>query len=218
MNLGAHYEDLKALARSVRADHGLETPRVLRNDLHSIFRKLGVKVDLWPPPGSPTKSHHLLGLFLDDPKQPSVMIKRGMPLDPTVFTMGHELKHVLRDRGANLAPCSGAEPAQNDVIEIGAGVFAAELIYPEGEFRAELRRRGIGLGKCTAVDLVHVKHDTKTTLSYASLAKRTERLGFAPNGTFARVQFKKLEEQEYGVPFYKQLRRPRSRFATRVGK
>jgi hypothetical protein len=57
--------------------------------------------------------------------------------------------------------------------------------------------------------LVRLKRETQTTLSYTGLAKRAEFLNFAPAGSLARVAWKKLEEQLYGEPFYKQLRRSR---------
>jgi hypothetical protein len=40
-------------------------------------------------------------------------------------------------------------------------------------------------------------------VSYAFLRKRLERIGRIRRNEHARVQFRKLEEQLYGVPFYK---------------
>ena len=93
---------------------------------------------------------------------------------------------------------------QSAEIEIGAEIFAAELIYPEQMFSGNLLSMGVTLGSCTPQDLVVLKRETQTTLSYAGLAKRAEFLGFAPQGSLGKVAWKKLEESIYGVPFYKQ--------------
>ncbi len=57
-----------------------------------------------------------------------------------------------------------------------------------------------------AEDLVHLKRETRTTLSYTGLAKRAEFLGFSLQGVLANVRWKKLEEDIYGPPLYKRLR------------
>jgi hypothetical protein len=67
--------------------------------------------------------------------------------------------------------------------------------------------RGISMGGCTPQDLVRLKRETGTTLSYAGLAKRAEYLGYAREGAFDSVKWKKLEEELYGPPFYKRHRR-----------
>jgi len=116
--------------------------------------------------------------------------------------MGHELKHHLVDRDSLVALCDPSN--QSAEIEIGAEVFAAELIYPERMFTENLTDMGVAKGACTARDLVVLKHETRTTLSYAGIAKRAAFLGFAPAGSLTKVGWKKLEEDVYGLPFYKQ--------------
>jgi hypothetical protein len=78
------------------------------------------------------------------------------------------------------------------------------MIYPENMFRDDLLRLGVTMASCKAEQLVTLKRETKTTLSYAGIAKRAEFLGFAPQNSLAKVTWKKLEESIYGVPFYKQ--------------
>jgi hypothetical protein len=68
----------------------------------------------------------------------------------------------------------------------------------------DLLRLGVTMGSCTAEQLVTLKRETKTTLSYAGIAKRAEFLGFAPQNSLAKIAWKKLKESIYGVPFYKQ--------------
>jgi hypothetical protein len=89
-------------------------------------------------------------------------------------------------------------------------VFAAELIYPEGQFATDLQARDIAMGGCTAEVIVRLKRETRTTLSYAGLVKRAEFLGFAPSGILQGVKWKKLEESIFGLPIYKQIRAQRS--------
>ena len=63
--------------------------------------------------------------------------------------------------------------------------------------------------------MIQLKRETRTTLSYAGLVKRLEFLGFIAAGTFAKVRWKKLEEEVYGEPLYKQLLRRRAGAVTR---
>ena len=75
-------------------------------------------------------------------------------------------------------------------VEIGAEVFAAELIYPEKDFVYDLVRllRGIPQ-KITRESLVELKRRTHTTLSYTALAKRAVLLRLADEGAFRGVRW-----------------------------
>ncbi len=50
-----------------------------------------------------------------------------------------------------------------------------------------------------------LKHETRTTLIYAGLVKRTIDLGYAPGSVFKGVKWKALEDQLYSVPYYKRV-------------
>ena len=193
---------MKELARATRAQYGLTSPRVLRSDLRRIYRAEGIQIDLWP-----YKLKKLRGAYVNDDLGSSVMLAKGLPQDPMVFTMGHELKHHLVDSESWLSYCDAGN--QSDPVEIGAEVFAAELIYPDEDFRSHLEQMEISPGKCTPETLVRLKHDTRTTLSYAGLAKRAEFMRFATEGSFEGVRWKKLEEEIYGEPIHKWLLRRR---------
>jgi hypothetical protein len=52
-------------------------------------------------------------------------------------------------------------------------------------------------------DVVGLKKTCKAKVSYKFLLKRLTRLNAISGGQFDRVQFKKLEEEMYGVPFYR---------------
>src|SRR5690348_3498925 len=118
-----YYNQLKALAREIRSRYDLTTPRVLRSDLRRIYRDQGVAIDLWPH-----KLRNLRGAYIHDEHGASVMLAKGLPEDPMVFTMAHELKHHLTDSDLSLSYCDLSN--EREPIEIGAEVFAAELIYP----------------------------------------------------------------------------------------
>lgn len=199
-----YYEDLKALARDVRANYDLCTPRVLKSDIRRIYRDQGIRIDLWPH-----KLKQLRGAYFNDDFGPSVLIAKGLPDEPKIFTLAHELKHHLTDSGSILAYCDPSN--ENRTIEIGAEIFAAELIFPEQDFVDTLRRMKVGQEECTPEVLVRLKRETETTMSYAALAKRAEFLRYATRGSLQRVQFKKLEERLYGEPLYKRIRRYRER-------
>jgi hypothetical protein len=199
----AYYNELKERAREVRQTYGLVTPRVTRSDLRRIYKEFGIRIDLWPH-----KLRKLRGAYFNDEDGPTVMLSKGLPEDPMVFTMAHELKHHLLDGGVSLSYCDPSNEAEP--IEIGAEVFAAELIYPEELFTAHLIERGVGRAQCKPGDLVRLKRETRTTLSYAGLAKRAEFLGFSNTGALAGVRWKKLEEDIYGIPFYRRFRARKS--------
>jgi Zn-dependent peptidase ImmA (M78 family) len=196
----AYYEKMKLLAREVRSDFGLITPRVLKSDLRRIYKKYGIRIDLWPH-----GFRKVRGAYFTDENGVSVLIDRRLPDDPLIFTLAHELKHHLVDSALGLSYCGSDN--ETEPIEIGAEVFAAELIFPERDFVIYLTNMGVGYGECKPENLVRLKHETKTTLSYMGLVKRAEFLGFVAKDAFKSVRFQKLEEQIYGVPFYKRFRR-----------
>jgi Zn-dependent peptidase ImmA (M78 family) len=193
---------MRALAQQVRLEHHLRSPRVLKSDLRRLYRVYGIKIDLWPH-----KFKALRGAYFDDDLGPTVVLARQLPPEPMIFTMAHELKHHLVDRGLSLSYCDPSNA--REPIEIGAEIFAAELIFPQRDFVEYLRQMGIGPRQCTPEVIVRLKHETQTTLSYAGLAKRAEFLNFAAAGSLAKVPWKKLEAQLYGEPVYKRLLRSR---------
>jgi Zn-dependent peptidase ImmA (M78 family) len=127
MTRAAYYHDMKAIARATRTQYGLTSPRVQKSHLRAIYRDKGIRIDLWPH-----KLRSIRGAYFNDEFGVTVMLAKGLPEDPMVFTMAHELKHHLVDRDLPVACCSDRN--DNELIEIGAEVFAAELIFPEQDF------------------------------------------------------------------------------------
>lgn len=188
---------MKSLARETRDQHGIAGPRVLRTDMKRIFRAENIQLDYWPGP-----LKKIRGAYFNDENGATIMIRKDLPADPCVFTMAHELKHHLVDKDAGMLTCENT-PAK-EVIEIGAEVFAAEFLFPEACFKEHMESMGIGALTCTPETLVHVKHNTKTTLSYAGLSKLAVWLGYAAEGSLPKAGWKKLEDQIFGVPFFRQ--------------
>jgi Zn-dependent peptidase ImmA (M78 family) len=200
VNLHNYYEDLKLLARQVRAENGLSSPRVLPSDLMRIYAKHGIEVDEWP-----YRFRHLRGAFIDDHLGTTVMLAKGLPRDPMAFTMAHELKHFYRDRDLGISYCDQSN--LNRSLEIGAEIFAAELLFPDRDFVAHLKMMGIRRDECLPKTLVHLKRKTGTTLSYAGLAIKAERLGFAPSHSLTTVKTWRKFEALYDEPVRRRVDR-----------
>ena len=204
MNRYKYYEEVKALARSVRATYGIDSPRVLRRDVRRIYSKLGIKVDKWPH-----RLKRLRGAYFNDGGGPTVMVCAGLPAEPMVFTLAHELKHHLCDgKDKSFVGVSTVDNTR-EVLDIGGEVFAAEFIFPEPDFVAWMQRVGAEPGQATEEHLVRLKHESGTTLSFAGVRKKAEWLGYIPRNAFLKTKWKKLEEQLYGEPLYKRINRRR---------
>lgn len=202
MTRSEYYKAMQTLAREQRAAHGVTGQSVSRSDLRRVYKAHGITIDLWPYPLKGVR-----GAYFNDEHGPSVMLAKSLPTDPLVFTMAHELKHHLVDSAGGVALCLAGN--QSEVIEIGAEVFAAEFLFPEGDFIEVMARMQVASGACSAETLVEVKRSTRTTLSYAGLVKRAERLGYLKAGATAGVKWRALEERLYGVPVYKRFGRGR---------
>jgi Zn-dependent peptidase ImmA (M78 family) len=196
MSRYAYYEEMKRRARAVREEFGFVSPRVQLSALRRVYKKYGIHIDL-----REGAFKNLRGAYFLDETGPSVMIAKKLPKEQRIFTMGHELKHHLVD-GVETR-CMDLNTT--DEIEIGAEIFAVELIFPEADFAQALHSQGVRRGSCTPQEIVRLKHDSQTTLSFTSLGKLAVHLGFAYSGAFNGVQWKKLDEQLYGVPLYKRL-------------
>ena len=191
MNQNDYYDDLKQLARQVRAENGLNSPRVTPNDMRRIYFRNGIEIDLWP-----YRLRNLRGAFICDKLGTTVMLAKNLPQDPMVFTMAHELKHFYRDRNLGVSYCDQSNITKT--LEIGAEIFAAELIFPDREFIAQLNKMRIRKDQCLPHTLVELKHTTRTTLSYAGLAIKAERLRFAPANSLTKVKTWRKLERLYG--------------------
>lgn len=189
-----YYSRMEFLAGEVRDRFGLSPERVTKRDFARIFRAEGVRLDRWRGP-----LKRLRGAYFNDDLGPTIMVNAALPNDPYIFTLGHELKHHLVDAGSIVSYCDTSN--ESAMVEIGAEVFAAELLFSESAFRQQLDTLGVVPPNCTAEHLVHLKHRTQTTLSYSGLAKRTMRLGFAREGSLPNGGWRRIEDSLYPNPF-----------------
>lgn len=184
------YYDAKVLARQVRAENGLTSPRVLTTDLQRIYVKYGIELDFWP-----YKLKNLRGAFVSDNYGTSVMLAQSLPQDPMAFTMAHELKHFLTDQDLQASFCDLSN--LNREIEMRAEVFAAEMLFPDQYFVEYMTRMGIKRRQCTPETLVRLKQETRTTLSYAGLSIKAECLGYSLPGTVTKVKTWRALERSF---------------------
>lgn len=192
------YAEAQAQAREIRVKYGVEGPCLKLRQMREIYKGEGIDLIYWP-----VKLSVLRGAYINDEDGITVMVYKGLPDDPKLFTLAHELKHHVIDQST----CKTVD-GNSDVREIAAEVFAAELLFPEAVFIQELEQRGIVLGQSVDLEIVQqaiikMKRETETTLSYMGLSKRAERLKYAEKGTLVKTKWKNLEEAYYGVPFYK---------------
>ena len=196
MSRHAYYEELKLLALQKRAEHAVDTATLGLREVRRIYKAEAIRIDYYPLP------YKIKALYMCDDGDCSVALQRRLPDEPKLFALLHELKHHYRDRealGSGVIHC-GVYDA-NELIEKGAEVFAAEFIYPEAEFTEDLGRLDVSFRE--PADVVTVKQACKAKVSYKFICKRLERLGRITPGQFDGVQFQKLEDQIFGVPFYR---------------
>ena len=199
MNNSAYYEDLKSLAREKRVLHGVSTALFGLREVRKIYKAEGIRIDQWPLPW------RIKALYMCDGDDCSVAIQKDLPYEPKLFALVHELEHHYCDRedlGAGVI--SSGDHNVNEAIEIGAEVFAAEFIYPAAEFATDIAM--LNIATWGPREVVVLKRGCRAKVSYVYLAKRLEHLGLVSRGAFKSVQFKKLEEQMFGVPFYRRRR------------
>ncbi|MEX0828314.1 MAG: ImmA/IrrE family metallo-endopeptidase [Haliea sp.] len=205
MSRHAYYQDLKQLAREKRVRYGVDTAAFGLREVRRIYKEENIHIDYWPLPSK------IKALYMCGSGDCSVAIQRKLPDEPKLFALVHELKHHYCDRdalGDGVIHCGDYNA--NELIEIGAEVFAAEFIYPESEFAADVARMGIT--RWTPEQVVMLKRKCKAKVSYMYLRKRLERLGLIRRGKFSAIRFQKLEESMFGVPYHRRRYRERARF------
>ena len=186
----SYYYEMRELAQEVRARNGIEGPDVSMREMWRTYRAEGIE-ELHFRHGF----KQLRGAYFNDECGVTVMLAGGLPDEPTIFTMAHELKHHLVDSKAGTVLCQTDEQLRR--IEIGAEVFAAEFIYPEKDFVYDLFRLLRGMPRNVTPELlIELKRKTDTTLSYAALAKRAVLLHLAEAKAFKDVRWGMLRRKQ----------------------
>jgi Zn-dependent peptidase ImmA (M78 family) len=191
----AYYENLKSLALEKRAEFGVKTDAFGLRELRNIYKHEHIRIDYWP------LTYKIKALYMCDDGECSVAVQRRIPDEPKLFALVHELKHHYCDRqalGSGVIPCGDYDA--NELIEKGAEVFAAEFIYPEKEFFNDIEKSQV-----ITWDAEHVvyfkRNNCRAKVSYQFIRKRLERMGIIEPGCFRGVQFQKLEQELFGMPF-----------------
>lgn len=209
MNRSEYYLQMRQLAREKREKHGIVTSKITIPVVKKIYKAEGVKVDYRDFPAK------IRAAYFCDGDDCSVAINKKLPREPKLFSLVHELKHHYVDRDVienGQIQCGNYNA--NEVIEIGAEVFAAEFIFPEDEMLSLIEKLSINKQNCTNQSVVEIRRSSPVAVSYTFIVKRLERFGLIARGEFSGVKFHKLEEQIY-PPIYKQawfqqLRKKRS--------
>jgi Zn-dependent peptidase ImmA (M78 family) len=185
-----YYYEMRELALEVRSRNEIEGADLSIREMWKVYRVEGIE-ELYFRHGF----KQLRGAYFNDEYGVTVMLAGGLPDEPTIFTMAHELKHHLVDSKAGTVLCRTDEQMRR--VEIGAEVFAAELIYPEKDFVYDLVRllRGIPQSVTPEV-LTELKRKTQTTLSYAAMAKRAVLLRLADEKSFKDVRWGTLRRRQ----------------------
>lgn len=199
INRSEYYQKMRNLAKEKRREYGISTNSINIPVLQKIYKKEGIKIDRRGTISSKIRAAY----FCDG--DCSVLLNNKLPREQKIFSLAHELKHHFIDQTIiqnGEIECGAYN--ENEVIEIGAEVFAAEFIFPESEMLTLIKSLGITKDNCKETSVLKIKHVTSAPISYRFIVKRLERFRFIPLGTFKDTKFKKLEEEVYGVPFYKQ--------------
>lgn len=196
MNRHAYYEEMKALAHEKRERYGVDTSAFGLREVRKIYKDENITIDFWP------LRRKIKAMYMCTDNDYSVAIQENIPKEPRLFALVHELKHHYCDqKNIELGVIHCGDYNRNAVIEIGAEVFAAEFIYPMGEFEQDINQ--LDISEWRAEDVVGFKRVCKATVSYQFICKRLEWLKLITANEFINVKFKNLEDKLFGVPFYR---------------
>lgn len=197
MDKALYYAHMREAARRKRGQLSISTESLGVREIRKIYRAEGIIIDIRKLPPS------LKAIYVahDDI---SVAIRKDLPDEPKIFALVHELKHHWLDQElirAGIVRCGDYN--ENELVEKGAEVFAAEFIYPEDEFLHDAKK--CQPSSWAAEDIIRFKRDhCRAKVSYKFIRKGLERRGLVAPEQFADIKFQKLEEEIYGIPFYKQ--------------
>ncbi len=196
----AYYDSCRALALAKRADHSVETTSLNLVVMQRIYRDEQITIDR-----RKTKANRIRAAYYCDDGECSVWLNAGLPREPKLFALAHELKHHYLDQAeiqSGRIECGDYNA--HEVIEKAAEVFAAEFIYPEREMKSLINHLQISDINCTPQKIVEFKRACRACVSYTFIVKRFEWFRLCHRGDYSKIQFKKLEEEILGIPIYKQ--------------
>jgi len=190
-----YFEKMKALARQKRELYNVHTAALGLREVRKIYSAESIRIDYYRLP------YKIKALYMCSDRDYSVAIQKNLPEEPKLFALIHELKHHYCDQDdINKGKINCGDYNQNELIEIGAEVFAAEFLYPENEFSQDIQYSRISAW--TPDEIVIFKKHCKAKVSYQFICKRLERLGLISRNQFKDIQFQKLEYQIFGLPYH----------------
>ena len=114
---------IKALAREKRKQYEITGYRISLSNIKKLCKQEGIGSIEY------TKFKGIRGAYFNDDCGITIVIKKDLPVPQKIFTIIHELKHHLLDRGIPKFACTNRN--ENTEIEIGAEIFAVEFIFPD---------------------------------------------------------------------------------------
>lgn len=194
---GRYFDNMKELAREKRELYRVNTAAFGLREVRTIYKAESIKIDQWKLPAK------IKALYMCEDGHCSVAVQPKLPREPKLFALMHELKHHFCDQDKlNSGELRCGSYNEDQLIEIGAEVFAAEFVYPEAEFHDHAV--SFVTGGWSAEDIVRFKRQAPAHVSYTFIRKRLEWFKLIQPGQFQKTQFTKLEEELFGPPIYKQ--------------
>ncbi|MGH7146424.1 MAG: ImmA/IrrE family metallo-endopeptidase [Nitrospiraceae bacterium] len=200
MSRSGYYQAMRTLALEKRAKYKIATASLNLRSIQHVYKEEGIRIDL-----RDMKCSRIRAAYFCDNNDYSVLVNKNLPREPKLFALVHELKHHFADRETiQNGQIKCGDYNANEIIEIGAEVFAAEFIYPETEMQELATHLGITNHTCLPESVVQFKRACPVPVSYKFIVKRFEWFGFCAPGQFKQERFQKLEEKLHGIPIYKQ--------------
>lgn len=196
------YARVKQLANEKRILYGVTTRNIGLSLLRKIYKAEGIYLR-----HSTRPLKNLRAAYQSDHNDPCVLLNGDLPKEARIFSLAHELKHHYFDRTTtdDVSFCL-RNYNEEPLVEMSAEVFAAEFIWPESEFYQDLATFGLNVATCSPENIVRFKTAYQVPVSYTFILKRLKRLRVVVDSSYDKVQFKKIEEAIYGIPFYRRGR------------
>lgn len=194
-----YYESVKEFARKKRSIFSVDSKTISLSSIRKIYKQENIKIHYCPK-----RLRNLRASYYKDDLGCDVLLNKHLPREPKIFSLLHELKHHYLDQehlhGRNQLCFMRYD--EEPELEIAAEIFAAEFIWPEQEFSDQLNIFGIRRGSCSKELVVDFKRECNVPVSFTYIVKRLEWFRVIPKGYFDGIQWKKLEWEMYGKPFY----------------
>ena len=196
----SHYEAIKQLAREKRLHYGVISQSISLSLVRKIYKTEGIKITFAPK----GKLKKLKAAYFNGENGTDVLLNPNLPKEAQIFALLHELKHHYFDSNQETL-CLKAYN-EEPIPEKAAEVFAAEFIWPSGEFQQAAQEFGLKNGNCSEEDIVRFRKHVNIPVSYTFIRKRLEWFRIIEKGQYEKTKFKLIEYQIFGKPYYLRFR------------